>query len=428
MTNVEGWIFGRLGELCSIEIGGTPSRNNSDYWDADKETDNHWVSIKDLNQRVVTSTEERISALGAHNSNVKLQPAGTILLSFKLTIGRVAYAGTDLYTNEAIAGIRSEEIDSDYLFHGLQSWNLLQDVDQAIKGSTLNKKKLKEIAFVYPESKDEQKKVAAILSTIDKAIAQTEAIIAKQQRIKSALMQDLLTRGIDEHGNIRSEETHAFKDSPLGRIPVEWDAATLQDISVIIDPNPSHRYPITTEIDVGVPIASTENFCGENDFDLSSSQRVSFDVYKFQKARCQFDANDIIFARKGRLGFARFHGGEPKVFSHTVVLIKPKTDCIASNYLLWGLRYSDFFDQISRKMNSNSGVPTLGVEFLGDIPLRVPPINEQRRIAFTIDKLAERIESDQKSLHKLRRQKTALMQDLLTGKVRVTPLLEATGA
>ena len=58
---------------------------------------------------------------------------------------------------------------------------------------------------------------------MDRAIEQTEALIAKQQRIKTGLMQDLLTRGIDEHGNLRSEQTHEFKDSPLGRIPVEWE-------------------------------------------------------------------------------------------------------------------------------------------------------------------------------------------------------------
>ena len=78
---------------------------------------------------------------------------------------------------------------------------------------------------------DEQAKIAEVLSTVDRAIEQTEALIAKQQRIKTGLMQDLLTRGIDEHGNLRSEQTHEFKDSPLGRIPVEWDIAPLGSVA-----------------------------------------------------------------------------------------------------------------------------------------------------------------------------------------------------
>lgn len=81
--------------------------------------------------------------------------------------------------------------------------------------------------MLFLEDKKEQEKIAAVLSKIDLTIAQTEAIIAKQQRIKTGLMQDLLTKGIDENGNIRSEETHEFKDSPLGRIPVEWESNNL---------------------------------------------------------------------------------------------------------------------------------------------------------------------------------------------------------
>ena len=76
--------------------------------------------------------------------------------------------------------------------------------------------------------KPEQTKLAEILSTVDRAIEQTEASIAKQQRIKTGLMQDLLTRGIDEHGNLRSESTHKFKNSPLGKIPVEWNVEALE--------------------------------------------------------------------------------------------------------------------------------------------------------------------------------------------------------
>ena len=170
MKAVEGWRSGRLGELCSIEIGGTPSRSNPDFWDASKESSNLWVSIKDLNKSVITETTEYLSTSGIKHSNAKLQKQGTILLSFKLSIGRVAFAGVPLYTNEAIAGLKSNKINPYYLFHGLHQWDLLQEVDQAIKGATLNKEKLKKITFEYPESWTEQTKIAEILSTVDRAI------------------------------------------------------------------------------------------------------------------------------------------------------------------------------------------------------------------------------------------------------------------
>ncbi|GEM_PF-2559090 len=138
MSKIEGWKTGRLGELSSIEIGGTPSRNEPTFWDSAKESSNVWVSIRDLSRSVINTTSEHLSDAGVRNSNVKLQAPGTVLLSFKLSIGRVAFAGVPLFTNEAIAGLRSEKIDHTYLYHGLQHWDLLQGVDQAIKGATLS--------------------------------------------------------------------------------------------------------------------------------------------------------------------------------------------------------------------------------------------------------------------------------------------------
>lgn len=143
MNAIDGWISTTLGDSCKIEIGGTPSRSTPSFWDTSRSTKNLWVSIRDLNQSVIYETNEYISDDGVKQSNVKIQKTGTILLSFKLTIGKVAYAGTDLYTNEAIAGLQPHEIHADFLYHGLQYWDLLLGVDQAIKGATLNKAKLK---------------------------------------------------------------------------------------------------------------------------------------------------------------------------------------------------------------------------------------------------------------------------------------------
>ena len=89
--------------------------------------------------------------------------------------------------------------------------------------------------------KAEQTEIADILSTLDRAIEQTEALIAKQQRIKTGLMQDLLTRGIDENGNLRSEQTHQFQDSPLGRIPVNWRIHQLSDLAQVDRGKFTHR-------------------------------------------------------------------------------------------------------------------------------------------------------------------------------------------
>ena len=125
----------------------------------------------------------------------------------------------------------------------------LRALNEATGVPSLSRDSLYTISTPTPPP-DEQAKIAEVLSTVDRAIEQTEALIAKQQRIKTGLMQDLLTRGIDEHGDLRSERTHDFKDSPLGRIPVEWDVATVDQIASITtgdkdtqDADPSAKYP-----------------------------------------------------------------------------------------------------------------------------------------------------------------------------------------
>jgi type I restriction enzyme, S subunit len=112
------------------------------------------------------------------------------------------------------------------------------------------------------------------------------------------------------------------------------------------------------------------------------------------------------------------------MFSHTVVIFKPHDETqLEPRYLLWLVRFCDFLEQIKKRMNSNSGVPTLGVEFLGAVPVRIPKLAEQIRICSILDFLDKRIQEEQIILFKQKGKKIGLMQDLLTGKKRVTSLL-----
>ena len=144
----------------------------------------------------------------------------------------IAYriAGKSWVNNHAHVLRARTGFSQDAIFYTLEH----KDIQSFIVGGTrtkLNQSALRSITIRLPERESKQTKIAEILSTVDQAIEQTEALIAKQQRIKTGLMQDLLTRGIDEDGNIRSEDTHEFKDSPLGRIPVEWDVRNIDSIS-----------------------------------------------------------------------------------------------------------------------------------------------------------------------------------------------------
>jgi type I restriction enzyme S subunit len=429
MTIPSDWQTGFLGELCTIEIGGTPSRNVAEFWDTSKETNNAWLSIRDLNKRVIRSTSEHISEDGVKYSNVKRQPAGTVLMSFKLSIGRVAYAGIPLYTNEAIAGFRSEVVDHDFLYNGLQHCDLLEGVDQAIKGVTLNKAKLKKIKLHYPTSKVEQIKIAEVIATVDQAIEQTEALIAKQQCIKTGLMQDLLTRGIDEHGQLRTEQTHAFKDSPLGRIPVEWEVASLgsvADVSAGITLGKTHEGPDTVEL----PYLRVANV---QDGFLDLSELKTIRIPKNHLEKYALEVGDVLMNEGGdfdKLGRGAVWEGQVPVCMHQnhVFKVRPHKNKLASDFLaaVSASPYGKSFFMMASKQSTN--LASINSTQLKAFPLPLPSHDEQIRIQNHFKRLDGALQGSQAELKKQKSLKTALMQDLLTGRKRVTDLLEPVAA
>ena len=132
-----------IGEVCHINIGGTPRRDNFEYW---KDGSNIWVSVSELNDNIITDSKEKITDIGIKKSNVKLIPKDTILYSFKLSIGKIAISGCDLYTNEAIAGliIKCSDVKMEYLYYILKDLKNFSSKG-CIGNGSLNKDSLSKI-------------------------------------------------------------------------------------------------------------------------------------------------------------------------------------------------------------------------------------------------------------------------------------------
>jgi len=273
----------------------------------------------------------------------------------------------------------------------------------------------------YPTDIYLQQKVTRILQAIDQDIEKTEALIEKYQHIKAGLMRDLFTRGIDADGKLRPPREQApelYQQTPIGWIPKEWEVALFGEYIEVIDPNPSHRYPL--EVDDGYPICSTENFQGEDGFNFENVKRVPQATYQAQNNRCRFKTTDVIYARKGKIGLARRYGEDIKVFSHTVVVMKPSSELVGSDWLLWLTRSDWLLKAIEVTMNTNSGVPTRGVEFIKNITVPFPKNEEQKIMHTFLESASNKIQAEREERNKLIKQKSGLMQDLLTGKVPVT--------
>ena len=179
------WPTARLSELCDVTIGATPSRSRPEYWAGEYP----WVTVGELNGGVLTNTKERITDLGVANSSSKLVRAGTLLFSFKLSIGKMAFAGVDLYTNEAIAALPIRDtrvLSARYLYYSLLSGDTLAPVNVAAKGRLLNKAALQNFRIPLPPL-SEQYRIVEILDQANRLRRLRTEADAKADRLLSAL-------------------------------------------------------------------------------------------------------------------------------------------------------------------------------------------------------------------------------------------------
>jgi len=321
--------------------------------------------------------------------------------------------------------LRTNEDDlcNDYLAHYLRSdvfQNLMRQQSSGTTATGIQRKKLETLAVRFPISNLEQAKIAEILSTVDRAIDETDLLIAKQERIKVGLMQDLLTSGIDEHGNVRSESTHRFKDSLLGRIPDEW---ICKPLSYFV---PSAEYGISTSLgEDGIPVLRMNNlFNGVADLsDLKYTNRPVPDSLWLRWGDVLFNRTNS-WEHVGKSGMWRDECERATFASYLVRLIPDKTCLLPELLNLW-LNWSK--TQIAMRCLATPAVQQVNINptNLRSMLAAFPSgCDEQREIVLQVNKQRDVLDASRSSLHKLHSLKTALMQDLLTGQRRVTPLLK----
>ncbi|MBE9479364.1 MAG: restriction endonuclease subunit S [Chloroflexi bacterium] len=349
-----------------------------------------------------------------------LYDGDSIILGRKGSIERVHFATGRFWTIDT-AYFLSDFNDTlpKWLFYFLTSFDL-RSLNEATGVPSLSRDLLYKINVPTPP-KPEQTKIAEVLSTVDRAIEQTEALIAKQQRIKTGLMQDLLTRGIDENGNLRSEETHQFKDSPLGRIPVEWKVRQFGYlVSEILDNRgrtPPLDYYGQNEL---LEVASLRNV--EKNPDYSTvTKRVSDEIFASPYFRQHLTAGDVLVSTVGSVGLTAYIDIPRGGIAQNIIGLRFKDEAWGEFMFYW-TRSAQFSSELT-KVVMDAVQPSLKRPHLLSFQLACPALEEQKELANIINSAVEIVEQYMIQLHKLHRMKIALMQDLLTGKVRVTPLL-----
>ena len=183
----KNWRPYTLEKIAKLKMGFTPSTSDSAFWDGDIP----WLSIADIKeQKYVVNTKRTITELGTRSKPIL--PKGTLVMSFKLSVGKLAVLGRDMYTNEAICSFNwTKQLNQDFVYYYLQQLNIISFGSQAAKGITLNKQSLNSIVVKLPLMK-EQTRIATILTTIDSRISAAQQEAAGWEQWKRGLLQKMM--------------------------------------------------------------------------------------------------------------------------------------------------------------------------------------------------------------------------------------------
>ena len=403
------WQKVRLGQIARVTSGGTPSRNIDEYWNNGEIP---WITTTAINFNTISSGTEFITQKGLKNSSAKIFPPGTILMAMYgqgVTRGRVAILKIEAATNQACAAIlpHKENIETQFLFYFLSNeYEQIREMAHGGNQKNLNGELIKQIPIKLPPL-PEQRKIAEILSTWDKAIDLTQHLIAAKQRRKKALMQQLLTGRVRFPGfegeweetqlrNIASNNRHSFTGGPFG-----------SDLK-------SNDYT-----DDGVRIIQLQNI-GDGEF-MNSYKIYTSEEKADELISCNIYPGEIIISKMGDpVARATIIPDIHKryLMASDGIRLLVNTSKYNTKFILETIN-SPCFRKKALSQSTGSTRQRIGLTDLRKIQLKVPPLSEQHRIAAVLQACDEEINLLQQKLAALQTQKKGLMQQLLTGKVRV---------
>ncbi|RKT46927.1 restriction endonuclease subunit S [Thiocapsa rosea] len=312
------------------------------------------------------------------------------------------------------------------------TWLPLARLDSSTGVPGLNRNDVYALTVNRPRA-GERHKIAQVLNTLDTAIHDTEAIIAKLKAVKQGLLHDLLTRGIDANGELRppqAEAPHLYKASPLGWIPNDWEASGLaavapRDRSVI------RTGPFGSSLkgehwrESGRPVVTIGSL-GDAAF-IASELLFVDDSTAARLAEFALIPGDIVFSRVADVGrsVVVLESERGWIMSSNLMRISCESAKAQPHFLQMLLSSSVMVRKQLRTTVNSAGRDVANSAVLMGLCFPWPSPTEQDQILSKARAVSDRLVYEEKDLKKLLDSKIGLMDDLLTGRVRVTPLLEA---
>ena len=405
----DGWEIKPFSSLASINMGQSPEsefvnenqegiaflQGNADFGDINPK-ELYWVKVPK-----------------------KLAKKDDILISVRAPVGDINMADKEYCIGRGLSALTIKKINQKFGFYALFQERI--QLDRLAQGSTflaIGKNDFDKLLIKYPKEKIEQEKIAKILSTLDNAIESTNRIIEKEKNIKTALMQELLANGIDQNGQIRTPQTHTYKPSELGLIPDEWEIVSLGEIGNFKNGVNKSK----DDFGFGRPFINLQDVFGHweiehSDFDLVNATDEELKNYNLKKGDILFIRSSVKPSGVGLTALIK-EDISNTIYSGFIIRFRSKEKVFNNEYK----KYC-FHDELFRKKllqkSTVSANSNINQESLSSLSLLLPPVKEQIQIAKILSTKDKKIEIEETNRAKLKELKKGLMNDLLSGEVRV---------
>lgn len=383
------WKMVRLGDIFDLQMGKTPDRNRPEYFNTNT---NKWVSIADISkaQKYILETKECISDEAVKNSGIKQIPANTIIMSFKLSIGKTAITTEPMYSNEAIMAFLPNgkyEVDNDFFYHLFSNKNWSEGSNKAVKGVTLNKATLTEVKIPLPPL-DEQKQIADVL---DKCAD----IIAKRKQQLSALDELIKSRFVEMFGDVIENDKgwpqYIFEDITESRLGKMLDAKQQKG---------NCKFPYLANFNVQWFRFELKNL---NEMDFDKEDQVEFELKD----------GDLLVCEGGEIGrCAVWHNElQPCFFQKALHRVRCNKDVLRPEYLAWWFKYNCEYGGFSAIEGAKATISHLPGAKLKKLIVTVPAKQCQDEFVNFVAQIDKTKEIIQKSLEKTQLLFDSLMQE-----------------
>ena len=395
----------KLEEACEIISGGTPSTLNNDYWNGDIA----WATPTDITnlngQIIITKTKRKITKKGLQSSSAAILPKGSVLVTTRATIGYCAINRIPIATNQGFKSLICKKGIHNYFVYYLINF-LRPKLESLAGGSTfkeISKNSIRLLKILIPPH-NEQIKISEILKSIDYSLQKQKKILLKFEKLKQGLFQQLLSKGIGHT---------EFKETTLGRIPKEWEVGKIEDVTEVVrgaSPRPARdpRY-----FGGEIPWINVGDLTKDANIYLNSVPRY---LTNEGKERSRYIPKDTLLLTNSGNTL-----GIPKITEIAGCINDGIVAFLNINYNLKKFLYYFLFSITMKLRNIKQGAaqPNLNTQIIKDIIFPLPKVNEMKRITDIFEAVDSQIIIEIKIKKVLELLKKGIMQQLLTGKIRV---------